>query len=119
MSDIIFIEGLKVPASIGIFEWERQVKQDLIIDCQLRFSLATAGTSNDINDTVSYAEVANQFVQLIEEQHHDLLEHLAERMVSLVFRLFPIEQIELKLAKPSAVPNAASVGIIIKRERSE
>ena len=119
MSDIIFIEGLKVPASIGIFEWERQVKQDLIIDCQLRLSLAQAGVRNDINDTVSYAEVASQFVQLIEEQHHDLIEHLADRLVSHAFRSFPIEQIKLKLAKPSAVPTAASVGIIIERERPE
>jgi len=118
MSDIIFIEGLQVEASIGIFDWEKQTKQSLIIDCKLSYALDKAGKSNDIADTVSYAEVAGTFTRLIEEQHHDLLEHLAERLIYATFEEYPVDTIELKLSKPAAVASAQNVGIILQRTRA-
>ena len=118
MRDIIFIEGLSVSASIGIFDWEKRVKQDLVIDCRMPYSLSKAGKTNSINDTVSYADVARELVAIVTSKHHDLLEHLAEELVAHIFRLFPVDHIELKLAKPGAVPEAKSVGIIIERSRN-
>ena len=117
MSDVIFIEGLSISASIGIFDWEKRVKQDLIIDCRLPFSLSKAAHSNSIHDTVSYAEVANEIITLVKSKHFDLLEQLAEELTTHIFRLFPVNHIELKLAKPAAVKEARSVGIIIERSR--
>lgn len=119
MSDIIFIEGLEVMASVGIFDFEKETKQALIIDCKLSYSLDNAGKSNDIADTVSYAEVAATYTQLIEAQHHDLLEHLAERLITETFKRYPVSAIELKLAKPAAVPSAKNVGIILQRTRPQ
>lgn len=118
MHDIIFIEGLSVSASIGIFDWEKRVKQDLIIDCKMPYSLTKAGQTNNINDTVSYAEVANAIIAIVTSKHHDLLEHLADEITANIFSTFPIDHIELKLAKPGAVPEAKSVGIIVERTRT-
>ncbi len=117
MQDIIFIERLSVSALIGIFEWEKRVEHDLVIDCRMPYSLAKAGQTNSISDTVSYAEVANAIIAIVTSKHHDLLEHLADELIAHIFSEFPVDHIELKLAKPGAVPEAKSVGIIIKRSR--
>ena len=82
------------------------------------YSLTKAGQTNNINDTVSYAEVANAIIAIVTSKHHDLLEHLADEITANIFSTFPIDHIELKLAKPGAVPEAKSVGIIVERTRT-
>jgi len=119
MSDCIFIEELRVPASIGVYEWEKLVQQELIIDCSLELSLSAAGASDQLDDTVSYADVAQAYMELIQSQHHDLLEHLADKLVAKTFDTFAVTAVELKISKPSAVPEAKSVGIRIRRTRPE
>ncbi|MCH2158145.1 MAG: dihydroneopterin aldolase [Oleiphilaceae bacterium] len=117
MQDKIFIEGLMLDASVGIFDWEKQKKQPLVIDCVLDVDLRRAALSNDIVDTISYAEVAQRIEALVTEQHHDLVEYLAERIISDIFEAFEVSKIKLKLAKPEAVASAHRVGIILERTR--
>jgi len=116
--DTVFIEGLACEASIGVFDWEREVKQTLVLDLELGVDFSLASESDLIDHAVSYAEVSAFVITLVQSKHHDLLEHLAEKISRAVFGAFPVESISLKLAKPGAVPEAKNVGVKIVRERS-
>lgn len=116
--DIVFVEGLACEASIGVFDWERSIKQSLVIDLELGVDFSVAAESDSIEHAVSYAEVSAFVITLIQSKHHDLLEHLAEKISQAIFQAFPIKTLRLKLAKPGAVAEAKTVGVKIARERS-
>lgn len=115
--DIVFIEGLSCEASIGVFDWERDIKQTLLLDLELGLDFSKAAASDKIDHAVSYAEVSEHVIELVQSKHHDLLEHLAEKISQSVMHTFPIDTLRIKLAKPGAVKEAKSVGVIIERER--
>lgn len=117
MNDSVFIEGLKIPASIGIFDWEKVTIQNLYIDCEVELPLSRAGLSDSIDDTLSYAELANFIYELVSSRHYDLIEHLAEHLIAEAFERFPGEVIHIKISKPGAVPEAKNVGIKLSRAR--
>lgn len=115
--DIIFIEGLSVDASIGVYDWEKQIKQKLIFDVELSSDIQQAGQSDQLDDTVCYAAVSEHITQLTQHQHIDLLEALAEQICSSVLANFNVSAIKLRISKPGAVPTAKNVGIQIVRNR--
>lgn len=117
-SDSIFIEALEVEASIGVFEWEKKIKQKLLFDLELAVDLTLAGKSDDLANTVCYAQVSELVIKHTQSRHFDLLEALAEQVITQLFNAFPIQTIQMKLAKPGAVPEAKSVGIKLVRQRA-
>ena len=118
-ADSIFIENLSFLASIGVFEWEKQVQQKLELDLELSTNIRPAAASDDLNLTLNYAAISEQLISLAQAQHHDLIETLAEKMAAMLLENFNTQQVTLTLRKPNAVPAAASVGVKIIRQRKE
>lgn len=116
-SDRVLIEGLSLDASIGVFEWEKKIKQRLVFDLQLVCDVTKAGQSDDIQDAVNYALVCEEIEKLLALKHYQLLEFLAETICQHLFKCFQIDAISLSIFKPEAVPKARSVGVTIFRER--
>ena len=113
--DRVFIEDLKVQTVIGIFDWEREIKQTVSIDLEMEFDIRTAAASDSIEDTLDYKSVSKRLIQFIETSEFQLVEALAERCASIVLDEFPVSWLRLKLGKPGAVRGSTAVGVVIER----
>lgn len=115
--DIILVEGLHVDAVIGVFDWERQITQPVIVDLELRTDISRAAQSDDIAHAVNYKTVCDQVTQLIIDTKAQLLEHLAEKIAQQILKDFAISSIKVTLRKPTAIAAAKAVGVSIERTR--
>ena len=113
--DIIFIRDLRVDTVIGIYDWERSIKQTVHIDLELATDIARAASSDRIEDTLNYKAVAKSVIALVEQSSFQLVETLAERIVELVREKFSVPWVRLTLNKGGAVRGAQGVGVIIER----
>ncbi len=113
--DIVFIESLKVPASIGVWEWEHRIRQNLIFDIELGCDFAKAAESDEIDDAVSYKDVAMRINEYVSESKFRLLETVAEKVAELILAEFAVSWCKVKVSKPRAVEIARTVGVIIER----
>lgn len=112
---VVFIKALKLKTTIGLYAWERRVKQTVMFDLEMHWDIQKASKTDDIQDTLDYKKVAQTIEEYVERSHFQLIEALAEAVSSLVMETFHIEQIKLTVTKPAALSNAESVGIIIDR----
>ena len=115
--DKVFIEGLQIEALIGIYDWERRIRQPLLFDIQMAFDNRKPAASDDIADTLNYKDVSKRLIAFVSESDFGLVETLAERCAELVLREFDVAHVRLKLSKPGAVRGAKAVGVIIERSR--
>lgn len=116
--DTIFIKGLAVNAVIGVFDWEKEIKQPLLFDIELYTELFKASQSDDLQDTVCYKTVSDDVLALTKASRFDLIETLAEAVCEKIFASQPaVTALQLTLHKPEAVPEAQSVGLQIFRTR--
>jgi dihydroneopterin aldolase len=115
MLDTVLIERYEVEASIGVFDWEKKIKQRLLFDLQLFGDFSQACQSDDINHAVNYAAVCDKIDTITGLKHYELLESLAEKIAQQLLNEFPLESVELTIRKPGAVPRAENVGVRIKR----
>lgn len=115
----VLIESLKVEASIGVYDWEKRVRQSLEFDLALRCDFSQSAKSDKVEDAVDYAQVCALVAELCQSTHHDLLECLAEKILQACFEGFPVFEISMTIRKPGAVPAAKSVGVKIHRTRKE
>ena len=119
MTDRVFIENLTIETVIGIFDWERDIKQAVSIDLEMDYDIRQAAGTDSIEDTLDYKAVAKRLIRFVEQSEFQLVETLAERCAEIVLSEFPVERLKLKLSKPGAVRGSSAVGVIIERERSE
>jgi dihydroneopterin aldolase len=115
MMDRVFIEELEVQTIIGIFDWEREIKQTISIDLEMEFEIRKAAESDSIEDTLDYKAVSKRLIHFIEDSEFQLVEALAERCAAIVLTDFPVNWLRLKLGKPGAVRGSSAVGVIIER----
>jgi dihydroneopterin aldolase len=115
--DRVFIEDLKVQTVIGIFDWEREIKQTVSIDLEMEFDIREAARSDSIEDTLDYKSVSKRLIRFVEASEFQLVEALAERCAQIVLDEFPVSWLQLKLGKPGAVRGSSAVGVIIERGR--
>jgi dihydroneopterin aldolase len=115
--DKIFIRALKTEAIIGIFDWERQVKQTVIIDIEIGADVRKAALSDSIKDTLNYKRVAKRVLSFVASQFH-LVETLAEHIAMLILEEFGIAWVGIVLSKPGAVRSSRDVGVALERDRS-
>ncbi len=115
MTDKVFIEDLCVETVIGIFDWEREIRQTVSLDLEMEFDIRKAAESDQIDDTLDYKAVAKTLIEFIGESEFQLVESLAERCAQIVLDNFPVSKLRLKLSKPGAVRGSSAVGVIIKR----
>ncbi len=113
--DIVFIEKLKIPATIGVWEWEQRIKQNLIIDLELGTDNRNPAATDNLEDAVSYKDVAIRVSEFVSGSSHKLIETVAENVANIILTEFPISWCRVKVSKPRAVENSQSVGIVIER----
>lgn len=117
--DKIFIHALKTEAIIGIFDWERQVKQTVIVDIEISADVAKAALSDSINDTLNYKRIAKRVLAFVEESKFHLVETLAERIAMLLLEDFGVDWVSISLSKPGAIRSSRDVGVMLERDRND
>ncbi len=113
--DKVFISGLRADSVIGAYDWEREIRQQLVIDLELSCDTRKARESDALEDALDYAEVSRRVVEQVEASSFQLLEALAEHLAQLILREFAVATLTLSLTKPGAVPQADAVGVRITR----
>lgn len=113
--DIVYISDLKIETVIGIFDWERQVKQTVTLNLEMAADIAGAARSDSITDALDYKAISKRLLDFVSNSHFQLVETLAERTCELLLTEFKVSWVRLKLGKPGAVTHAADVGVIIER----
>ena len=117
--DKIFIHALKTEAIIGIFDWERQVKQTVIVDIEISADIRKAALSDSIGDTLNYKKVAKRVLAFVEGSQFHLVETLAEHIAMLLLEDFGIGWVRISLSKPGAIRNSRDVGVTLDRDRND
>ena len=117
--DIVFIKELCIETVIGIYDWERKIKQFVCIDLELGTDISNASNSDVINDTVDYKAVSKELKSFIGDSKFQLIEALAEESVKLIFKNFNVTYIKGRFSKPGAVTGSKEVGVIIERYRKK
>lgn len=115
LTDIVFIEGLMVETVIGVYEWEKRIRQKLVFDIELRADTGRAASDDAIDLTIDYASVSEKVTTMVSQMQVELVETVAEQVADMLLSSFPAASVRIKLAKPGAVANATSVGVIIER----
>lgn len=113
--DIVFIRDLQIETVIGIYDWERKIKQVISIDLDMATDIKKSAASDDIDDTLNYKAVAKRLIAFVEESHFQLVETLAEKICEIVMSEFQVPWVRLTLHKPGAVSGSKSVGVMIQR----
>ena len=114
MKDIIYIKDLRVETIIGIFDWERKVKQEVSIDMEFPFDCKRAAATDSIDDTIDYKAICKGVIKFVEDSSFQLQESLAEG-IALVKEEYNVESIKLRVSKPGALRGAKDVGLVIHR----
>ena len=115
ISDIVFINGLAIDATIGVYDWERTIKQRLVLDLDMYFDIKQAASSDDLSHALDYSAVSQRIISFVEASSYQLLEALAEQVASIVMAEFSVSGLRLRINKPGAVPEASGVGLLIVR----
>lgn len=119
MSDFVSIEGLEVPAVIGIFDWEQTIQQPLVIDLEMAWDNQPPAQSGDIADALDYDAVQRSVVQWINEKPWGLIEEVAEMLAARIIAMYSVATIKVRVAKPTAVKAARTVAVTIVRAQAD
>jgi dihydroneopterin aldolase len=117
--DRIFLRGLSAECIIGFIDWERRVKQTVVVDLELPVDCRRASASDDVADTVDYKRVAKRVLAYIEASEFKLVETLANRLALLLIEEFGLDWVRICLNKPGAIRNSRDVGVLIERSRAD
>ncbi len=117
--DRIFLRGLTAECVIGFIDWERRVKQTVVVDLEMPVDCARASASDEVADTVDYKRVAKRVLAYIEASEFKLVETLAQRLAVLLLEEFALEWVRLSVNKPGAIRNSRDVGVSIERRRAD
>ena len=113
--DKVFIKNLQVETIIGIFNWEREVRQVVSIDLEMEFDNKVAAKSDDIENALDYKKIGKRVSSYVERSKFKLVERLAEQIAKLVLKEFPVSSLTISVTKPGALRGSESVGISITR----
>ena len=117
--DKIFIHALKTETIVGIFDWERHVKQTVVMDIEFSADIRKAALSDSIDDTLNYKGVAKRVLAFVEESSFHLVETLAEHIAMLILEEFGVSWVSIALSKPGAIRSSRDVGVKLERTRSD
>ncbi len=115
--DRIFITALSAEALIGIYDWEREVRQRIEVDLEMWVDLGAAAASDAIEDTLNYKSVAKRVLGLVQESRFRLVEALAGEIARILLAEYPVARVRVTVHKPGAVRHSRDVGVIIERGR--
>jgi dihydroneopterin aldolase len=113
--DIVYIRDLEVKTVIGVYDWEREIKQPVTVDLDMACDIRAASTTDDVAHVVDYKNVCVRVTNFIEQSQVQLIETMAEEIAALLMSEFHVPWVRVKIGKPAAITGARSVGIIIER----
>jgi dihydroneopterin aldolase len=113
--DKIFLDELKVDTVIGIWEWERRIRQTVVIDLEMSADIARAAATDDVADTLNYKSVAKRIQSFVAESSFQLVETLAERVAAIIREEFDVAWVKVRVNKPGAIRGSKAVGVSIER----
>ncbi|AEY02891.1 dihydroneopterin aldolase [Oceanimonas sp. GK1] len=113
--DKVFVQGLEVLTTIGVYEWEKGIRQKIRFDLEMGYDNRPAAAGDDIGCALDYATLSQKVTAYAEQNHVELVETMAEHIARLILTEFPVLSVKVRLTKPAAVPNAAGVGVEIER----
>ncbi|MCZ2721157.1 dihydroneopterin aldolase [Marinomonas sp. 15G1-11] len=117
MKDIVFIEGLKTEAVIGVYDWEKAIQQTLVFDLEMQHDNRLPAATDDLSKTLDYEAISNFITDFCSTNVFELIETLAEKLCAELIETFSIHSITMTLRKPGAVPTANAVGVKIHRQK--
>lgn len=113
--DIVFISDLRIETIIGIYDWERKIKQTISLDLEMGADIRRAAATDAIEDTLNYKAVSKRLIEFVGESEYQLVETLAEKVAEIVTGEFNVPWLRLTVHKPGAVRGSRDVGVIIER----
>ncbi|MFO7604206.1 MAG: dihydroneopterin aldolase [Gammaproteobacteria bacterium] len=113
--DIIFLTDLRIETVIGVFDWEREIKQTVVLDLHMGADIRKAAASDQLEDTLDYKSVAKRIIDFVEGSEFQLVETLAEEVAGIILAEFNVPWVRVQLNKQGAVRGARDVGVIIER----
>ena len=116
--DIVYIKELEVKTVIGIFDWERKIKQIVSLDLEMQTDVTAGALTDHIDQALDYKSIAKRLIAFIEESEFQLIETMAEQIAAIVLSEFNVPWLRLRLSKPGAVRGSKDVGVIIERSAS-
>lgn len=115
--DIVFIQGLKIDTVIGIYDWEREIRQDIVLDLEMSADVRAASQTDHIDQALNYKAVSKRLIEFVQSSEFQLVETLAERICAIVIEEFGVAWVKLTLNKGEAVTGANGVGVVIERSK--
>tara|TARA_B100000963_G_C22601821_1_gene660595 strand:- start:319 stop:690 length:372 start_codon:yes stop_codon:yes gene_type:complete len=115
--DKIYVEDLRVKATIGIFDWEKKIKQDVSISYEIPHDNVKAAKADAIEATTDYKSITKAIISFVENNKFELVETFAEKIAEMVIKDFNVSEIRLRVSKPGALRFSKDVGVIIERDR--
>ena len=115
--DTIFLTDLRVDTVVGIWDWERKIRQTVSIDLEMGFDIRPAAKTDSIDDTLNYKAVAKRVQQFVADSAFQLVETMAERIAEIILDEFGIAWVQVRVNKPGAIRGARDVGVLIRRSR--
>lgn len=113
--DIIFLRGLKIETIIGIYDWERRIRQTILLDLEMETDIRRAAATDSIDDALDYKALSKRVAAFVESSEFFLVETLAERVAGLILQEFPTPWVRVSLNKKGAISGASDVGVVIER----
>ncbi|MEX2480506.1 MAG: dihydroneopterin aldolase [Gammaproteobacteria bacterium] len=115
--DIVYLRDLRVDALIGVWQWEREIRQTLIMDVELGTDTARAGSTDDIAHTIDYKAVSDRILECTRASEFKLIEALGEHLTQVILAEFDVTWLRLRINKQGVLRDVRDVGIIIERSR--
>jgi dihydroneopterin aldolase len=113
----VFVRDLEIVASVGVHEHEKRYEQRVLISADLAVRDDYDGVSDRLRDVLDYAVLVDGIARLVQAEHVNLIETLAERIAGHCLEDARVESVRIRIEKPDAIPLARSVGIEIERGR--
>lgn len=113
--DIVYLNDLTIDTVIGVFDWERRIRQTVRIDLEMAADIRRAAASDDLADTLDYKAVAKRLIAFVSDSEFQLVETLAERVAGIVLDEFDVPWVRVRINKKGAVRHAGDVGVVIAR----
>ncbi|HLQ13760.1 MAG TPA: dihydroneopterin aldolase [Steroidobacteraceae bacterium] len=117
--DRLFLRGLTCECVIGFIDWERRVRQTVLIDLEFPTDCARAAVSDAVADAIDYKQVAKRVLTFVSDSQFQLIETLAHRLALLLLAEFPLAWVRVALSKPGAIRHSRDVGVSIERHRAD
>lgn len=116
-TDTIFLRDMRVDTVIGIWDWERKIRQTVSVDLEMGADIRRAAAADDIEHTLNYKGVAKRVQQFIAESRFQLVETMAEKVAGIILDEFEVPWVMVRINKPGAIRGARDVGVQIRRNR--